>query len=215
MRFMRLTDEKSQLLFTTALRFTCHDKHSLPRHDIRRDVSTNTTASRCVPRAGRDVSTVRSLSPNARKALMESGLFEKISNSLSKVSRPLAPCEDLFCRVAVVLAPFENREAASVSQRRREKTRHRVGRVGIASRGTGTRLNFSSVSVVASLGTRYRRDQESSPRFERAPRGPSLGVRENKNHVFRLDRFCGPGQSLGRASCSSRRRISRRALLAV
>ena len=55
MRFMRLTDEKSQLLLTTALRFTS-SRQTFAYYDIRRYVSTNTTASRCAPRAGRDVS---------------------------------------------------------------------------------------------------------------------------------------------------------------
>ena len=137
-------------------------------------------------------------------------IFEKYQKVAS-----LGPLRRSFLPRGSRFGAIRNREAASVVREKHVTASGKRGRVSIASRGTGTRLNFSSVSVVASLGTRYRRDQESSPRFERAPRGPSLGVREKTKNVFRLDRFRGPGQSLGRASCSSRRRISRRALLAV
>ena len=87
------------------------------------------------------------------------------------------------------------------------------GRVSIAARGTGTRLNFlehfrrriarNSVPPRSGVFTAVRTQSQSRPSVS------------GKKHVFRLDRFRGSGQSLGRPSCSSRRRLSRRAHLAV
>ena len=73
---------------------------------------------------------VRSLSPNERKALMESGHSKNIN--IKKVAS-LGPLRRSFRRVAVVLAPFE------IARRPRfpkgaGKNRHRVGRVSIAAR---------------------------------------------------------------------------------
>ena len=135
-------------------------------------------------------------------------IFEKYQKVAS-----LGPLRRSFLPRGSRFGAIRNREAASVVREKHVTASSKRGRVSIAARGTGTRLNFLSISVVASLGTRYRRDQESSPPFERNPRGrPSVS---GKKHVFRLDRFRGSGQSLGRPSCSSRRRLSRRAHLAV
>ena len=136
--------------------------------------------------------------------------FEKYQKVAS-----LGPLRRSFLPRGSRFGAIRNREAAS----RPGKTRHRVGQAWasqyrFAGHRHATKLLERLRRCIARNSVPPRSGVFTAVRTHSQRPVPRCPGKKTKN-VFRLDRFRGPGQSLGRASCSSRRRISRRALLAV